>query len=395
MKKLSLKFFVYLAALTVAFSSCSNDDDDYVYPTRPDGLRYPNSVEVERADAYKTVKGFYLISQGNMGSNNSNLSFYNAPTGDFYKDIFKFYNPSIAYGLGDTPNDIQILGDNAYIPITNSHIVVVIDTKTNSQVKEISIKSPRNIAFSPDGKYAYVTTTANLGETDNADNGALARVELATDKIDYLPMSYGPEGLVVRDNKVYVANSWQNVYSNKLIIVDIANGAFKIKSEKEVAVNLTKTLYDSKSGNIYIVSTGDYSSTNPSKIIIIDKSDEIFIIDKPVKTMAIGDDYIYGFSSYGTYPLYDYNYFKIKISNNEYEEVNFLDSEDLKELVNPSNIVINPETKDFYITDAKSDFNSPGAIFCFGSNGKYKWSAITGISPASIAFSKYELKGLK
>lgn len=398
MKKISLKFFVYVASLAVAFSSCSDDDND-----SPNyDLTYPESVEVGKADAYSTVKGFYLLNEGRVEANNSTLSFYDATKGDFYKNIFPFFNPSVAHGLGEIGNDIQVYKDKAYAVMNNSKEVVVIDTKTNQEIGVIAIAAPRHIAFS--GNYAYITTTSNLASSEDEKCGALAKVDLSTNKVvAYLPMKYGPEGLVVRDNKVYVANSqyfngttYQSSYSNEVVVVNIANNAFEISSEIEVGLNLTKMVYDSTSGNIYVISNGDYGS-NPAKIGVISKDDTGTVIENsPATNLVASKGILYGYTSNGYMDGDKYvtvfEYFTVNTDTNVYEKANFLD-EKRSEIVYPYGISINPETSDFYITDAK-DFSSPGAVFCFSKDGTYRWSAVTGINPSSIAFSSNVLTGL-
>ena len=51
----------------------------------------------------------------------------------------------------------------------------------------------------------------------------------------------------------------------------------------------------------------------------------------------------------------------------------------------PYGIAVHPETKEFYITDAK-DYVSPGTLYCFTPEGKKKWSVTTGDIPAHFVF---------
>ena len=55
---------------------------------------------------------------------------------------------------------------------------------------------------------------------------------------------------------------------------------------------------------------------------------------------------------------------------------------------------INPETGEFFVTDAK-DYVTPGTLYCFSRDGKKKWSVITGDIPAHIAFTDKKLKEIQ
>ena len=57
-------------------------------------------------------------------------------------------------------------------------------------------------------------------------------------------------------------------------------------------------------------------------------------------------------------------------------------------------IAINPETGEFFVTDAK-DYVTPGTLYCFSRDGKKKWSVITGDIPAHIAFTDKKLKEIQ
>ncbi|MEG3048526.1 MAG: YncE family protein, partial [Mucinivorans sp.] len=57
----------------------------------------------------------------------------------------------------------------------------------------------------------------------------------------------------------------------------------------------------------------------------------------------------------------------------------------------PYGMAVNPKTKEIMITDAK-DYVTPGTLYCFGSDGKRKWSVTTGDIPAHIVFTTTQLQ---
>ena len=64
--------------------------------------------------------------------------------------------------------------------------------------------------------------------------------------------------------------------------------------------------------------------------------------------------------------------------------VSVADAADVKIKI-PYGIAVNPITKDFYVTDAKSYVVS-GTLYCFGSDGMLKWKQTAGQIPAHFAF---------
>ena len=48
---------------------------------------------------------------------------------------------------------------------------------------------------------------------------------------------------------------------------------------------------------------------------------------------------------------------------------------------------MNPETKEIYVCDA-TNYVTPGYLYCFTPEGRFKWRVRTGDIPAHIAFSE-------
>ena len=84
------------------FFSCRNDDDEII----------PSVItKVTPSDSVPgPVKGFFLLNEGNMGSNKATLDYFNYASGGYHKNIFAERNPGVVKELGDVGNDIQIYG---------------------------------------------------------------------------------------------------------------------------------------------------------------------------------------------------------------------------------------------------------------------------------------------
>ncbi len=100
--------------------------------------------------------------------------------------------------LGESPNQIVIQGDSAYVVNSLDHDIQVIDLTTETTVGYIDIGEPRNpfhMAF-VDARYAYVT---------NLMTNTISKIDVITQTVvgEY-GVGRGPEGLLLVGNKLYV-----------------------------------------------------------------------------------------------------------------------------------------------------------------------------------------------
>lgn len=336
------------------------------------------------------ITGFYLLNEGNMGSNKSTLDYFDYETGVYTKNIYAQQNPNVVKELGDVGNDIQIYGDKLYLVINCSHFVEVMDVKTAKHITTISIPNCRYLKFK--GKYAYVSSYAGPVLIDpNARLGYVARVDTTTLAVkDTCVVGYQPEEMVIVGNKLYVANSGGYRvpnYDNTVSVIDLES--FKEIKKIEVGINLHRMELDNY-GNIYVSSRGDYYGI-PSKTFVIDtKTDQVIrTIDLlPNTNMTLSGDSLYVYSTEWSY-LTNTNTISYAIYDTKLNRVvtrNFITDGTDKKIKIPYGLAVNPETKEVLVTDAK-DYVTPGTLYCFTPDGKKKWEVITGDIPAHIAFT--------
>src|ERR1700743_271017 len=75
-------------------------------------------------------KGFYLLNEGNLGSNKASLDYMDYTKGSYTLNGYNQDNPSVTKGLGDVGNDVGVYGSKVYIVVNNSNKVEVIDKTT-------------------------------------------------------------------------------------------------------------------------------------------------------------------------------------------------------------------------------------------------------------------------
>ncbi|MDR3127402.1 MAG: YncE family protein, partial [Tannerellaceae bacterium] len=137
-------------------------------------------VEQLTSEDSSFIYGFYLLNEGNMGSNKATLDYYDFTTGEYHRNIYGSANPTVPKELGDVGNDIKIYGSRLYAVINCSRKVEVMDARTAVRIGQIDIPNCRYICFQ--GQYAYISSYAGPVQINPnyEQRGYVAKVDTAT-----------------------------------------------------------------------------------------------------------------------------------------------------------------------------------------------------------------------
>jgi DNA-binding beta-propeller fold protein YncE len=364
--------------LALSLASCRKDDE----PIVPSNSTYVGKENTE------TIAGFYLLNEGNMGTNKASLDYCNYSTGLYSRNIFSERNPSVALGLGDQGNDLKIYRDRLYAVIHGSGLVEVMDAATARHIAAIALPGCRYIAF--DGEFAYVSSyaTDETGSTEGV--GCVAKIDLATMQIvTRCAVGYQPEELAVVNEHLYVTNSGgyrAPDYDNTVSVIDLAT--FTETQKIELAVNLHRIESDGKS-NIYVSSRGDYGAIGAKTYIFNVKTGELNELpDLPVSDMTLADGKIYAFGV--TYDPITWeattSYAVVDTATQTIVSDCFITDGTASNIVMPYGLAVNPENGDILVADAGT-YVLPGTLHCYNKAGVRKWSVTTGDIPSRIAFT--------
>lgn len=342
----------------------------------------------EEGDSLAVIKGFYLLNEGNMGSNKASLDYYSYITGIYSRNIFAERNPNVTKELGDVGNDLKIYGSKLYAIINCSNLVEVMDAATGVHITTIEIPNCRYICFNKDK--AYVSSYAGPVQIGNKQLGFVAEIDTGTLQITRkVTVGYNPEEMAIIDNKMYVANSGGYLvpdYDNTLSIIDL--DSFTEIKKVEVAINMHRVRAD-KYGDLYLSTRGDYY-TMPANLFLFDVETQTIkkTFDIPVGNMCIVGDsaYLYSVGFNWNTGLDEISYALIDIKSEKVLSKSFIadGTESLIKL--PYGIAVNPNNKEIFVTDA-GDYVSPGTLYCFDKTGHLKWKQTTGDIPAHIEFT--------
>ena len=354
------------------------------------------SEEEQRGDTMHTeVQGFYLLNEGNMGSNKATLDYYDYTTATYKRNIFAEANPDITQGLGDVGNDLRIYGNRLYAVINCSNLIEVMEATTAKHIGQINIPNCRYLTFA-DG-YGYCTSYAGPVQIGNTQIGYVAKFDTATLRIvDTCHVGFQPDGLEVVGNRLYVANSGGYLapdYDSTLSVIDLAS--FKQVATIPVAPNLHRVQADHL-GQLWVSSRGDYFDT-PSRLFCLSLSSTTNSLDTlniPVSNFCILGDSLYYISTEYSYETYEdvISYGIVNVRTHQPLTTYLIT--DGTTLVKPYGIAVHPTTREIYITDA-GNYVTPGMLYCFSPQGILQWSVRTGDIPSAICFIWNQEQGTK
>ena len=349
----------------------------------------PTEEEKHGEQQLTSVVGFYLLNEGNMGSNKATLDYYDYPTATYCRNIYAEANPSVPKELGDVGNDLQIYGGRLYAVINCSNKVEVLDAATCKRIGQVDIPNCRYIRFH--GQYAYVTSYAGQVQIDPdyKQLGYVARFDTATLQIDgECAVGYQPDELAITDTKIYVANSGGYRvpnYDYTISVIDLAT--FSEVKRIPVALNLQRVRTD-RHGQLWVSARGNYYDV-PSRLYCIDLKNETVVdsIDAAVSNFDIIGDSLYFYAAEWSYlQMQDsVTYGIVDVTKHQLVSKNFITDGTEQTIKKPYGLKINPVTREIYVTDAKNYVN-PGTLYCFSPEGVQQWSVRTGDIPAHITF---------
>ncbi|AYL97772.1 YncE family protein [Mucilaginibacter celer] len=348
----------------------------------------PGQVEqIFTGDASSTIKGMYLLNEGNMNMNKASLDFVNFRTGIYERNIYNKANPAVTKGLGDVGNDIGIYGSKMYVVVNISNKVEVLDVKTAKKLGQIDIVNCRYVTFH--NNKAYVSAYLGKVGDPKAPNGIVAEIDTTTLQITHrVTVGRQPEEMAIVGEKLYIANSGgysPTDYERTVSVIDLAS--FTETKRIDVAINLDRVKAD-KYGDLYVTSRGDYY-TIPSKLFVIDTHTDAVkkVFDIAASNLWIDDDIAYIYSTEWSYPQQKntISYSMLNVKDETVLSSKFITDGTDQKIVVPYGIAVNPLTKDVFVTDA-GNYVASGTLYCFDKNGRKKWQVVGGDIPAHMAF---------
>lgn len=340
-----------VAALLTGFVACKKDE---VKPTGP-------------------IEGFAMVlDEGSWGSNNASISLIKDQSGEIENNWFAEMN---GRGLGDVAQDIVVYGTKAYVTVTFSNTLEVIDLKSGkSNMLSMGNRQPRYIAAANGSLFISCYTNREVVRVDTTDLIAGNFIVKGTGALG----NFQPEGVAVANGKVFVASSWisgQNqsyLYDDKMYVFDA--GTMEQIETLTVGINPQQVIAVDEN-HVAVNYNGNYGDKPAGCAIINTGSLSVSQTLQAVTGMTAYNGMIYGYhSEYGS-PA---TFFRINATDLSKTSLNI-------NVNNPYGISVDPSNGDIYVT-TDGNYVANGDVHCFTNNGSQQWSSEAEMLPKKVVF---------
>ncbi len=352
-----LVFSVLLAAIAV---SCSKENASGNLPTGID-------IEVGENSA------LFILNQG-AWPGGSTLDLKNLSSGAFSANWFAAANPDVAQGLGNTGNDMAVIGGRLWVLMNGSNQIAVINPSTGKLEKTLDVDSPRYIIKK--GNYAYVTSYgAAVNGSVYGVKGKVYRIDPATYETKTVEVGYQPDGITALGEKLYVANSggYQTDHEKTISVIDLAS--FSVTGSIELPVENLNRLF-SASGKLWVTT---YDCYNADWSAVITPASLGSVTPEGEYTAVPG--VTVGMPALSKDKLYNISYAGMQVVDTATGTLSAITLKDAQ-IGYPYGLAVHPVNGDIYVADAS--FTGDSKVLCFAADGSFKWSETTGIGTGPL-----------
>jgi len=359
MKKIN--YLLLLLVSGILFTACEKDE------VNPD----------DQQGAY--AEGIFVVNEGNFGQGNASLSFLNSDVSTVKNEIYKEVNGAT---LGDQAQSVAFDGDYAYIVVTGSQKIEVVDRETLEREVTIAggLENPRYFE-AIDASTALVSCWGDAN--DDADD-YLAIINTNDNMVTgEIPVDLGPEKMIKNDDYLFIAHQGAWSTNNKVSVYDLI--LRQITNVIEVGNRPNSMVI--KDNYLWVLCGGEPSWTGAEtagQLYKIDMNDNFNIIQtfdfdttQHPRFLSLDGENLYYYldgANYGSGDIY-----KMNVNDNALPASAFINC------FAPYNM--EAYKGNLYLTDAK-DFVQEGEIVVFDTNdGSEKARKTVGIIPGDIGFN--------
>lgn len=319
-------------------------------------------------------RGLFIINEGNFQYGNASLSYYNPIDGNVEREVFYRAN---GMKLGDVAQSMTMHGGKGWIVVNNSHVIFAIDPDNFKETGRIEgLTSPRYIHFVSDTK-AYVTQLWD--NTITIVDPVLFEI-IGSIPVPGMSVATGSTEQMVQKGKWAYCNCWS--YNNRIIKIDTESD--RVAESLEVGSQPNSIVLD-KRGRLWVLTDGGYnpttgmSGTEAPRLLRINPDDMTietsFTLDsESASELTINSD------GSRLYWIAD-DVWSMEITATRLPVRPFLESRDTRYY----GLTISPETDDVYVADA-IDYQQPGMVYRYSSEGKLMDEFYAGITPGSFCW---------
>ena len=357
------KIILTVILLSTVFVSCSSDDDPQ--------------------DKKEYEKVAYIVNYGVYGKGDGEISIYDTEKEMMTQDGYKTAN---SVDFSSNIQSMSVYNDVAYLMSNAGDKIDVLDASTlkalGNPVSGDIIK-PRY--FAATGNTAYISCWGEVNDWSVMANSYIATMDLTSKIITKIALPAGPEGVIISNNKLYVALS----VTNKVAVIDLATQNISYIDVSAVP----QQFVEDSNGNIWVSMVSKYSTPFPPEklglAVITPKTNQV--IDE-VNFPGMGSDgmiaitsdkktiYVMGAEAW---PGTATTIFSIDVASRSIGSSALITGEKF------NGLNVNPDNNDIYVL-VSPDATSPGKLSIYLSNGALLSEEVTGLAPKHVVFYDIE-----
>lgn len=236
-------------------------------------------------------RGYYILNEGVYGENSASITHYD-PIGKVFTDSIYYKMNEI--GLGDVLQDMIVVNNKAFVVLNNSLKVEVIDLTSFEKITSIAgdeITYPRQLVYGGNNRI-YLS--------NGQKEGSIVVINAVSNIIEgSIAVGSGPEGVLVHNNMLFVANSgyydfetYSNISDSTVYVIDMVLNQVieKIDLNEKTPSKLTVDA----TGNIWVLCKGvvgydaNWNSTLTERAALVKVSQSTLEVLSAVEIVPVG-----------------------------------------------------------------------------------------------------------
>jgi YVTN family beta-propeller protein len=353
--KINFKSSLFVLVITFFIASCTKSSDPVLG---------------------KYQSGVFVANQGNFGSANGDVTYYNSSTGVAEQSIYKNVNGSFS---GDVLQSMTFDGNLGYLVLNGSDKIEVVDNNTfkrDSVFSDPKLDKPQYLVVI-NGK-AYISVWGPYDPSFNLIRSYVLVMNTKTlQLVDTITTDLGVENLLYNGKYLFASN---NNFGESSTVSVIDPSVDKRINQITLSAGPAGMVLDAN-GKLWVITTGAYTGSNDGALYRLNPS--TFAIEQAISLSANPGNSLAATADGKTiYYSINSQIYKIAIDATAAPGSSFINATDVVTL---NTLAVSPTTGDIYVGDALN-YSSAGMVYVYGSDGTKKTSFASGITPSQFVF---------
>lgn len=324
--------------------------------------------------------GVLVVNEGLWRQGNASLTLYDAETETATTGWFRQMHPTRS--LGDMGNDVVVRGRTAYVLLSGSASIEVIDLGSGLELGRVAL---------PEGTFptSLLIADDSTGWVSNLEDDSVIEFNPTTFGVGRrIPVGPAPEGLAFGAGRLFVCNSGLGALradesgAGTISVIDPVSGTEERRID--VGGNLRHLHYSPESGNLYAFVGAALPDTTGSGLVEIDP-----VAFRTQRRWRVSGAWEAGFDETAqvAYLLAQSGIVTIGLAGTSGAPEPFVDRSfnTLDEEV-PHSLAVSPFDGQIYVGVVRGYFSAPGRVDRYDREGSLVGSFDAGLNPTAFAF---------